>query len=137
MINLRVEIEKDLFDSIESEWGMPVELTTPDGQTQIYSANNPSEKLKGQILYFTRRENPTTGEQIIVREPVVSLRISSLIRVPAAGENWFIKFPVSPRPGAEMKSFLLTTDRSPEDGTDIGFARFYPQKILQESEPVS
>jgi hypothetical protein len=135
--NLRQEIEHDLYDSLESEWKMPVELTTPDGQVQRYSLNNPSELLGGQVLYFSRRENPDTGEVVVVDQPVVTIRVSSLIRVPKQGERWYIKMPISPVSGAEKKSFVFTPDRSYEHGTDIGFMRIYPQKVGKETPTVS
>jgi hypothetical protein len=137
MENLRAAVEKDLYDSVEGEWKMEVELTSPDGERQIYSKNNPTEKLGGQVLYFSSRENPETGETIVVNNPVVSLRISSLDRVPQAGENWYIKMPISPIEGAEKVSFVFTPTRSPEHGTDIGFIRIYPQRIPTSGGPVS
>lgn len=135
--NLRVAIERDLHESLEGEFKIPVELTSPDGETQIYSANNTDELLGGQVLYYSRRENPETGEIIVVNEPVVTLRITSLDRVPQSGENWYIKMPTSPVEGAEKRSFVFTPTRSIEHGTDIGFIRIYPQRVEQESEPVS
>ena len=137
MENLREQIEADLHESLEGEWGMPVELTNPDGLTQKLSLNNPDEKLRGQCLYFSRQENPATGEMIIVNQPVVTLRISSLIRVPAAGEKWYIKFATSPRAGSPMRSWVFTPTKAPEHGTDIGFIRIYPQRIEQEETPIS
>ncbi len=137
MENLRAQIERDLGESIEGEWKIPVELTSPDGQVQRYSLNDPSQRLGGQVLYFSRQTNPETGEMIIVNQPVVSLRVSSLIRVPAAGENWFIRMPISPTVGAPVRSFVFTPTRSPEHGTDIGFIRIYPQVPENEEVPVS
>ena len=78
MESLRRTLERDMHDTLESEWKMPVELTSPDGVTQIYSANNPSELLGGQVLYSSRRESPETGEIIVVNQPVVTLRIPLL-----------------------------------------------------------
>ena len=137
MENLREQVEADLHESLEGEWGMPVELTSPDGLTQKFSANNPSELLKGQCLYFSRQENPETGEAIIINQPVVVLRISSLIREPLAGEKWYIKFQTSPRAGAPMRSWVFTPTKAPEHGTDIGFVRIYPQRIEQAEAPIS
>jgi hypothetical protein len=137
MENLRTEIEKDLYESLESEWKLPVELTSPDGVVQVYSKNNPTELLGGQILYFTERENPITGEAAIVNQPVVSLRISSLDRIPANGEKWLIKMPISPVADSEKITFVFTPTRSKEHGTDIGFIRIYPQKIDNESGPAN
>ncbi|KPK95630.1 hypothetical protein AMJ80_04455 [bacterium SM23_31] len=137
MENLRAAIESDLHESLEGEWKMPVELINPDGENQIYSKNDPSELLGGQVLYFSRREDPETGETIVVDQPVVTLRISSLIRVPQAGENWYIKMPVSPVEGALKERFVFTPTRSPEHGTDIGFIRIYPQRTEETEVPVS
>ena len=135
MENLREQIELDLYDSIEKEWGIPIELTSPDGQEQIYSANNPTELLKAQVLYFTRKTDPETGEEIIVNQPVVSIRLTSLDRIPAAKENWLIKMPISPQDGAPVQTFVITPTRSAESGTDIGFERYYPQKIENDNGP--
>ena len=135
--NLRAQIEADLYESLEGEWKLPVELTSPDGETQIYSANDPDELLGGQVLYFSRRENPETGEVMIVNQPVVTLRMSSLDRVPADGETWYIKMPISPVEGAPMRSFVFTATRAAEHGTDIGFIRLYPQRVEQDEEPIS
>jgi hypothetical protein len=132
MESLRVTCEKDLHDSIESEWGVPVELTSPDGETQRYSMNNPSDLLMGQVLNFTRREDPQTGETIVVKQPVVTLRISSLIRVPLDGERWIIKSRFSPLADAPLRSMLFSSDRASEDGSDIGFMRLYSIRIEDE-----
>lgn len=137
MENLRAQIERDLYDSVEGEWKVPVELTSPDGQVQMYSVNNPTERLGGQVLYFTRRENPETGEPIIVNQPVVALRASSLIRVPQSGERWFIRMQTAPTVGAPIRSFVFTETRAIENGTDIGFIRIYPQLCDEAEVPVS
>lgn len=129
MENLRQQIEADLHESIEGEWKVPVELTSPDGVKQIYSKNNPTELLGGQVLYFSRRDNPSTGEVVVVNQPVVTLRVSSLDRVPMSGETWAVKIPISPAPGAPEISFLFTATRAPEHGTDIGFIRLYLQRV--------
>lgn len=124
-------------ETLESEWKMPVELTSPDGVQQLYSKNNPSELLGGQVLYSSRRENPETGETIVVNQPVVTLRVSSLVRIPKAGEKWYIKIPTGIEPNASKQSFVFTPDRSPENGTDMGFIKLYLQRISSESVPVS
>jgi hypothetical protein len=137
MESLRRTLERDLYDALESEWKMPVELTSPDGVTQIYSANNPSELLGGQVLYSSRRESPETGETIIVNQPVITLRVSSLVRIPKAGEKWYIKIPTGTESNAVKQSFVFTPDRSPENGTDMGFIKLYLQKISSEVTPIS
>lgn len=135
MDNLRAAIEKDLGESIEGEWKIDVELTDPDGNVQTMSANDPTKTLGGQVLYFSQPVNPITGEVMIVNMPVVSLRVSSLDRVPANGEKWFIRMQVSPLAGADKVSFVFTGTKAKEHGTDIGFLRIYPQKIENENGP--
>ena len=137
MESLRRTLERDMKETLESEWKMPVELTSPDGVQQLYSKNNPSELLGGQVLYSSRRENPETGETIVVNQPVVTLRVSSLVRIPKAGEKWYIKIPTGIEPNASKQSFVFTPDRSPENGTDMGFIKLYLQKISSETVPVS
>ena len=137
MESLRRTLERDMYDALESEWKMPVELTSPDGVLQLYSKNNPSELLGGQVLYSSRRENPETGETIVVNQPVVTLRVSSLVRIPKAGEKWYIKIPTGYEPDAVKQSFVFTPDRSPENGTDMGFIKLYLQKISSEVTPIS
>lgn len=135
MENLRVAIENDLNDSIESEWGIECELTSPDGQIQIYSLNDPTKKLKGQYLNFSRRENPDSGEIMIVNDPVLTLRKSSLIRVPAPGEKWYIK--INDIVSGTIKKYIGNADRSPEHGSDIGFVRIYLQRITNSGASAS
>lgn len=137
MENLRAAIESDLHDSLEGEFGMAVELISPNGEQQIYSLNNSSELLTGQVLYFSRRVDPETGETIVVNQPVVSLRISSLTVIPQPGENWYIKMPISSVEGAEKQRFVFTPTRSIEHGQDIGFIRIYPQKVEEGVTPIS
>ena len=74
---------------------------------------------------------------MVVNEPVVTLRQSSLDQIPEAGETWYIKMPIAPLPGAEIKSWVFTPTRAPEHGTDIGFVRLYPQRIESTEAPVS
>jgi hypothetical protein len=135
--NLRQQIELDLHDSIESEWKVEVELTGPDGNKQVYSKNHPTQKLGGMVGNYTVSTDPETGNEIIGPRVYVVLRKTSLDRIPAAGETWFIKMPVSPQAGATIRNFVFTPTRSPEGGSDIGFILIYPQEIAQESEPVS
>lgn len=129
--NLRVAVEADLQDS-EDDWGLPIELTDPDGNKQIYKAGSTSEKLKSlQILYNTRVFNPDTGDEKVVPVKMVSVRISSLDRVPQPGENWHVRIPGKPDPDAAMIDLVLTATRPTEDGSGLGHVRLYPQKAEQ------
>jgi hypothetical protein len=124
-VNLRVQAEDDLYDTLEDPdgWGLPVVLIDPDGAIIDKSANNPTEDLTGQILYDTTVVNPETGLDMIVHKPVVTLRRSSLSRIPVAGEKWMVKIPEIPDPTATK--VLHKVERAPEDGKAIGFIRLY------------
>lgn len=125
MINLRQRVEADLATSLEGDWGLPVILVDPDGNEQTKSANDPTKDLMAQILYDHRETDSETGLDILVNTPVVSLRISSLDRVPEDGETWEMRFPLVPNPTAPKTRFILI-GRPPEGGASIGFIRLYP-----------
>jgi len=130
MTNLRQKIEQDLGSSLEGAWGLPVELIAPDG-TRINTSQNDGDTLVGQVLYDTIRVNPDTGEEMVVNNPVVTLRRSSLSQVPAPGEIWGVRIPINPDPEADFEDFLLDKSRPPEGGRSIGFIRLYLRKAVQ------
>ena len=135
MENLREEIEVDLQDTIEGEFRTYIEITSPDGQIQRYNVHNPSDKLAAFVRYHCVRMNPQTGESIVVDEPVVILRKSSLIRVPKGGEKWYVKTPTDPVHDAKLRSFIFSPDRAIEGSDDIGYVTMYPQRIEQSKNP--
>jgi hypothetical protein len=121
-LNLRVQIEEDLATTLESadDFGLPVILISPDGEIQ---------EVNGQILYDTQKIDPETGLDMIVHKPVVTLRRSSLTRIPAGGERWGVRIPETPDPNAEKVLHML--EQAPEDGRSIGFIRLYLTKAVQ------
>ncbi len=129
-VNLRKRAESDLGTSLEKEWGLPVVLISPDGEV-IDTSENSGEALTGQVLYDTVTTNPETGEEVIVNNPIVTLRRSSLSRVPVPGERWIVKIPISPDPDADLTEFVISPMRSPEGGRSIGFIKLFLQKAKQ------
>lgn len=121
-MSIRALAEQHLGESIEGGFGIEVILTDKDGKQQT---------VKGQVLYSRKIQNPTTGEDIIINEPVVILRVSTLDPVPKSGEQWFIQMPVSPVEGAEKENFLMDKSKAVEGGASIGFIRLYPKKADQ------
>jgi hypothetical protein len=128
MVNLRKQAELDLGQTLEGEFSLPVFLTDPDGVK--YTLATSGDPLVGQILYDKIKIDPETGEEIAVKNPIVSLRRSSLTRIPQAGEVWQVQIPITPDPDAAKVSFILGKARGPEGGASIGFIRLY----LQEAE---
>ena len=130
-MNLRLKAENDLAFSLEGLWALPVVLVDPDGNEQTKSANDPTKDLSGQVLYDHKELDSETGMEIIVNTPVVTLRLSSLDRVPKYGETWKMKFALVPDPKAPKQTFILI-GRPPQGGASIGFIRLYPQLAGQE-----
>ena len=106
---------------------LPVYLIDPTGTKN-------STPYRGTVLGDLVRINPDTGERMVVSNPVVILRRSSLARVPLAGEKWIVEIPESPRAGAAMIQYALSPVRPPEGGQSIGFIRLYLQVVEQTPE---
>lgn len=121
--DLRRLVETDLVTTLEGDYGLPVELRAPDGTLQT--------GLYGQILYDTIEENPETGERFVVTDPVVTLRRSSLTRVPKDGERWIVRIPLDAALDSPMESFVIDSDRPLARGRSIGFVRLYLRKVRQ------
>lgn len=122
-MNLRERVERDLAITLEGQWSLPVNLIGPDG-IRI-------DGLRGQVLYDIVRLNPDTGEDVVVNTPVVTLRRSTLARIPLAGENWLVEIPETPSETATMRQYVISPTRPPEGGASIGFIRIYLQQVEQ------
>lgn len=135
-MGLNAQRERDLGVVLEdpNQWGTLVELIGPDGKEYKTSANSPDPlnplPLYGQVLRNSISLNPDTQERLIVAEPVVVLRLSSLERVPKAHEKWHIRFATESGEAAEMEDYSLSETRAPEIST-LEFIRLYPLKTVQ------
>lgn len=125
-MNLRAQVETDLAFTLEGDWGMKVVLISPDGIEQTKSKNDPENDLMGRIVYDHTDIDTESGLEVLVKKPVVTLRLTSLDRVPLCGETWEMLFPVSPEVGAPIVRYILI-GRPPESGNSIGTIRLYPQ----------
>jgi hypothetical protein len=123
-VNLRAQAEADLAVTLEDTggFGLPIVLIDPDGATQ---------EVTGQVLYDSI-ETTAEGLSIIVHRPVVTVRRSSLTRVPLPTDSprWACRVPTSPVDGAAMGTFLV--ERPEESGGSLGFVRLYLAKAEQE-----
>lgn len=122
-MGLRERTERDLARTLEGRWSLPVNLVNPDGVR--------TDGLRGQILYDIVRMNPETGEMVTVSTPVVTLRRSSLARIPIAGERWLVEIPATPEETGALVPYIISADRPPEGGASIGFIRIYLQQVEQ------
>ena len=114
-------IESDLAETVESDFGTPVSLIDPQGNiinTSVYGG-----PLYGRYTddYIQQGGN---GEQIIVPDPMLLLRISSLSRVPERSENWGVL--------VNGKQYVLDGGtKAPERADSIGYIRLFPRKVAQ------
>ena len=130
MLNLRELGESDLSATLEGEFALPVELTDPNG-VKYTTKKGSTDLLQGQILYDTVLADPITLEQMTVNLPIVSLRRSSLTRIPLPGETWHVRIPITPSADADKVDFIASADRAPGGGASIGFVKLYLQKATQ------
>jgi hypothetical protein len=116
-----IDWESDLRDTIEGEFGVPVTLISPDGEA-VNSAVD-GRPLMGKVRWAQTTADPETGVPVAVYNPVVTLRRSSLPRVPATGENWGVIIPNGPRPDAEQILYALDRSYAVEGGKTLGKVR--------------
>jgi hypothetical protein len=130
-MNLRKLAVKDVKNLNVKDWGIPLELMGPDG-TWYRTDNETGALLQAlQVTYDYRKLDPQTGLEVIVNEPVITVSLSSLARIPIAGERWIVRIPVDISHLDVFVNFVLTEDRAPEGGASLGFIRLYPQKAVQ------
>lgn len=113
-INLRELAESDLATTLEGDFGLPVELTGPDGAQQ---------NIFGQVVYDTIQLEPETGMPVVDKNPVVTLRIASLDPVPQDGEIWYVRIPGTPSPTAPLVSYTFDGTKPSGGGASIGFIK--------------
>jgi len=130
-VNLREKAEQDLSITLEGAFSLPVILVDPDGVTHD-AVGDGDIPLTGQVLYDTVVEDPVTGGRVVINEPIVVLRRSSLTRVPVAGEKWSVKIPIDPSTTGTLVTHMIDPTKSPEGGRSIGFIRLYLKKAVQE-----
>ena len=130
--NLRTHIATNgLKRSIEGNFGMPVELTDPDGED--ITTNEDGDTLKAQILYDFDSIDPESGNLIVVTETHVVLRKTALSRVPLAGEIWGIRIPLNPDDPDTLTQLMINTDEAPVGGSSVGFILLNLKQVDQSS----
>lgn len=131
-MNLRALAENDLGVTLEGDWSSPVTLISPDGER--YTQTVDGRPLTGQVLYEIVRDDLDRGEKVTYDTPVVTLRRSSLPRIPLAGEKWGVIIPSAPVVGAPTRLCTISPLRPPEGGASLGYIRLYLQNVEQTPE---
>jgi hypothetical protein len=122
MLDARKLVESDLADTLEGEFGVEVSLTDPDGEIST---------ARGQWLFDIVQINPESGEAMIVDNPVIVLRRSSLNRVPIAGETWHVRAPADIHDQTIKTDYVSSYVKSPAGGASIGYVKLYLQRADQ------
>lgn len=129
-MNIRTHLATDgLKKMIEGNFGLPVELTAPDG-TEI-KLNENGVTLKGEVLYDREAIDPESGDLKTVQEIMVTLRKTALFRVPKVGEKWKVAIPLSPSLPTVLTTHLINSGQAPVDGDSIGFIKLFLKKVEQ------
>lgn len=132
MPNLRVRAAEDCKRLNIRDWGLLVELISPDG-IKYNIDKETGEPLKGLMtLYDRTRIIPETGEDVIVPEPIVTLSRLSLERIPAPGEKWTVRIQESPT-SVNFLDYIISPTRAPEGGKSLEIIRLYLQKLEQST----
>ena len=125
MTGLRAQAEAYLEQTLEDPnlFGMEIELISPEGERiQVY----------GQVIYKSMVTNDL-GLETVVNKPVVTVRASSLSRVPLPTDSprWACRIPESPQAGADLKTYIVETPE--EGGGSLGIIRLYLTLAEQSS----
>lgn len=130
MISLLQEFEECAGEIIEKETGRKVILIAPDGSKQKKSALDPEQDLKCSVFQESHEHDVRTGLEHIVDRPVVVFRLSSLERVPKAGENWIVRIPKSVF-GDESETESFTISGPPIQAKTAGFINLRLKRVSQ------
>ena len=133
MMDLRALAEEDLLDTLEGDFATPVILVTPEGEYVAETAEGTT--LKGRVLWSRKETNLETGEPVTVPSPLVTLRESSLTRIPKTGEKWLVQIPSGPRPGSPLTEYLLDMASVVEDGRNHGVIHL-PLLMVEQDESI-
>ncbi len=130
-MNIHALAEKMLKTTVEgSKTGVPVVLIGPNG-VKIDKKKGTEDPLMGMVVYDTSKFDPETGEDIVVGNPVVTLRRSSLSVIPQPGEKWFVEIPISPEENATREKFLVSPSQAIEGGKTLGVIQLKLTKVVQ------
>jgi len=121
--NLREASESALECTLEGSWALPAELTDPDGTTTIY---------QGQVMFSYMDIRPDTGEPVVIENPVVTLRLSSMERVPEHGEVWVVRIPNKPSLSAPLVTYVLDKSKAARKDGSLGIITLYLKRAKQK-----
>ncbi len=131
-VNLRERAEADLSFTLEGQFNLPCQLIDPDGNLYPDTDADPDAALlKARVDYDKKVVDMETGEELVVGNSHVTLRRSSLSRIPLEGEaGWKVRLPETPSTTASLVT-MFVDERSIQDGKSIGMITLYLTKAVQ------
>ena len=120
MISIPALAEADLRHTIEGDFGIPVVLFDPEGARIDKTVDG--RPLMGKVRWSQPGIN-ADGMEVVVDNPVVTLRRSSLPREPKSRETWAVIIPSGPRKDAPLAEYLLDKGCAVEGGRTLGKIR--------------
>jgi hypothetical protein len=131
MTNVRTLAERDLRHTLEGEFAVPVVLISPQGERAEKTVDG--RPLTGRVLWNHKEINPETGEPVMVNSPVVTLRESSLPRIPKSGEVWGVIIPEGVRVWTQRKHYVTDADGIVESGRNLGYINLFLIEVADGS----
>ena len=110
-MNLLARLSDKVKKVNQNRFGVPFAACDPNGVWHTLDAES-GELLKTvQVVGNTVDSDVTTGEDVVVHTPNITISNRSLPTIPQAGEKWLFKVATSPYPDAPMKDYMMSEDR--------------------------
>lgn len=110
-MNLFARLSTKTKELNQRRFGVSFSACSPDGVWYTNDAET-GELLKTiQIVGNTIDTDVSTGDDVVVHTPNITISNRSLPRLPKAGERWLFKVATNPFPDAPLKDYMMSEDR--------------------------
>lgn len=112
MGTLRQEMEADLAEILEGDYGQEITLQDP--------TTGESTTVQGQDIRGMRMFDPDSGMEVFVKTPVVTVRNSRFTTLPREGWGCLIRTSLT-----DTTTVSYVVDRVAEDGDSFGWTKCF------------
>ena len=123
MGTLRIEAEADLGEMLETDFGQTIKFKSPNTGNTF--------EVQGRFDLYPSRENPDTGQIMVISDASATVRNSSMEEIPKAGEFWSVMAQPEPIENAPFENFVMTPDQAPEPAKRMGWMIMFLQLVEQ------
>lgn len=114
----------------QNRWGVEYSAMGPDGVWQTVDAESGNPLKTIQVVYNSVEYKPETGEEVVVRDPNITISTRDLDPFPKEGENWVFRLPESMNPGASTKLYKMKKQNFLREDV-LGTCRIYLGEVKQ------